>query len=225
MERFWNRWRRCANGCAALPISHWLCQDCLQSLGPTVHHHVLKLTCLSPSNDDSPRCEEPVLEARAVLQYTGLVRHMIQQWKYQQGHWVMPILSSILIDAVVNHDPYKAHSKDDVLHMPIPMHWIRRSQRGYNPPGMLAQQLARYTGAATCFWTLRRQKHRAPQHTLSRKLRQINMKDCFRVYGRVPQKVVLIDDVVTTGATLVEASRALRDAGAESISAWVIAHA
>jgi len=61
------------------------------------------------------------------------------------------------------------------------------------------------------------------QHFLNRKQRNRNTKNIFQVVGAVPKRIVIIDDILTTGATVKSLSQCLNDAGAESIEVWIIA--
>jgi predicted amidophosphoribosyltransferase len=110
--------------------------------------------------------------------------------------------------------------------VPVPMARVRRRQRGFNPPERLAGALARENGWTVAPQALVRRHYRRPLRGLPAARRMEEMSGAFvpgpeveRLRGR---QVVLIDDVLTTGATLGAAVRALRDSGVEVKGAWTL---
>lgn len=109
------------------------------------------------------------------------------------------------------------------LIVPVPLHWIRRLQRGYNQSAVIARQLrhprAKYMNA------LRRIRWTAPQTSMpTDSARSRNVRGVFVVRRQVKDKVVcLVDDIKTTGATLGQCTAVLRQAGASKVYALVLA--
>lgn len=111
-----------------------------------------------------------------------------------------------------------------VIYIPVPLHPKRLCERGYNQSALLARQLARLSGSSVDLTTLQRIAHTAQQARLKRDEREHNLQRTMRASPwRDSRPVVLVDDVLTTGATLVECARALREAGAVVRGASVIA--
>ena len=104
---------------------------------------------------------------------------------------------------------------------PIPLSARRRRWRGFNQAELLAEGLKTYFGLEGI--DLLRRSHRPPQAKLSEAQRRTNLKDSFEAVGVPPKFVLLVDDVVTTGATLNEAARTLKNAGAQEVWAVVAA--
>ena len=106
--------------------------------------------------------------------------------------------------------------------VPVPLHHSRLRRRGYDQALELARPLARRfdlplrTG-------LQRVRATAAQSELDAATRRRNLRNAFAASGRLPAHVALVDDVMTTGATLQEAARALRRAGVARVDAWVCA--
>ena len=109
--------------------------------------------------------------------------------------------------------------------VPIPLSRARLRQRGYDQALELARPLAAMLGLPLATDALERARHTDPQSTLAADRRRANLRDAFRVGARtaLPAHVVLVDDVMTTGATLQAAAVALRDAGVARVDAWVCA--
>jgi ComF family protein len=109
--------------------------------------------------------------------------------------------------------------------VPVPLHWTRKWSRGFNQSLILARALSKTTGLPM-LPALRRVKRTKDQTRLSRQERLANVRGAFRVVRDVKGKrLLLLDDVTTTGATLEECRRVLENAGASQISAAVVAMA
>lgn len=117
-------------------------------------------------------------------------------------------------------------SSIDLL-LPIPLSPTRLQRRGYNQAEQIAASLARRIGRPLKTRGLLRQRETPPQMGLTRAQRLANLHGAFTVEPSVldslrGQRIALVDDVMTTGATLAEATRTLRAAGAVEVQAWVI---
>jgi competence protein ComFC len=114
------------------------------------------------------------------------------------------------------------------LVVPIPMYWTRRLRRGHSGPEIAAQVLARHLGVADYPRLLKRQRNTQSQVGLSINQRRDNVHRAFgvrrpsRVVGK---RVLLVDDVLTTGATCSEAARELKRVGASFVAVAVLARA
>lgn len=112
--------------------------------------------------------------------------------------------------------------------VPVPLHPARLAERGYNQAALLGAEVARELGAPMEARALRRVRHTPQQARLDRGARLSNVEGAFcarwpeRVRGR---RVLLVDDVSTTGATLAACAEALREAGAAHVAAIVVARA
>jgi ComF family protein len=113
----------------------------------------------------------------------------------------------------------------DVL-VPVPLHWRRRFRRGYNQSTALAHGLSARLHLPVLTSCLRRIRHTPFQTHQSVTGRRDNVRNAFQPLVRLPEKaVLLIDDVLTTGATAHEAAKALRAAGAARVVVAVLARA
>jgi competence protein ComFC len=180
--------------------------------------------CALPRAARGPCCGCPRLSAslasvRAVCVYDGLARNAIHTLKFRSGRHVAPVLGGLL----------RANLQRRPLHVdlvvPAPIASARLRERGYNQAELLAQQVVDLVGG-TLMADLLQKDDRPPQRTLSAAERQRNLRDAIRcahpqmVGGR---RVLLVDDVMTTGATLSACADALQAAGAERVFALVFA--
>ena len=112
------------------------------------------------------------------------------------------------------------------LLVPVPLHYARLLKRKYNQSGLLAGELGRLTGLSVDYQALQKHKHTRPQVEFSGQERLKNVKGVFSVkhIEKIKGKrILLIDDVMTTGATLKECALALKKAGAKSVDALTVA--
>ena len=103
------------------------------------------------------------------------------------------------------------------------MHPRRLRGRGFNPAAVAARHAARALSLELRSTALQRVRDTPSQTGLGRRERRRNVRGAFRARGAVPERIWLVDDVVTTGATLEEAARALRRAGARQVVALCVA--
>lgn len=112
------------------------------------------------------------------------------------------------------------------LIMPVPLSYRRLLRRGYNQSAVLARLLSKQTGIKADVLTLKKTKHTVPQSSLLGKARLKNVKNVFKLQNEEKVKgkrILLIDDVLTTGATLNECAKVLKKAGALSVDTLTVA--
>jgi ComF family protein len=107
--------------------------------------------------------------------------------------------------------------------MPVPLHPRRLRARGFNPAALLAREVARVHALPLDTRTLARHRETSSQTGLARRARASNVAGAFRCTRPAPPSIWLVDDVVTTGATLAACARALRRAGAKRIVGLCVA--
>lgn len=136
-----------------------------------------------------------------------------------------PELAVPLVERAWAGPAFTARPRPDLI-VPVPLHAVRRRERGYDQAALLARAFARQAGAPDVP-ALSRVRATRQQSRLGARERAENLADAFRalepgwVRGR---QVALVDDVATTGSTLAAAAQALKDAGARGVEAWTLAY-
>jgi ComF family protein len=160
--------------------------------------------------------------ARAAVRFDEISRVLVHALKYgdrldlapMMGRWISQAGRELLAEA-------------DAL-VPVPLHWRRLWARRFNQSAMLAAAVSRQTGLPVAAGALQRVKPTAQQVGLSRTERAANVQGAFRVPGDgkaavTGRRLVLIDDVLTSGATVDGCARALPRAGAANVDVLVFA--
>lgn len=159
--------------------------------------------------------------ARAVWPYEGSVREIVRRYKYNGLRSLAPVLASEMAHVLREWGP----AIDLIVHVPV--HPARLRERGYDQSELLARELSRLTGIEATSALVRLRETAVQARAMSAAQRADNVRGAFDVPhsdGISRADTLLIDDVLTTGATLREAGRALRRAGARNIYALTLAH-
>jgi predicted amidophosphoribosyltransferase len=154
---------------------------------------------------------------RSAVWLEGSAREAVHHLKY--GGW--PGMAHALADVMRGLEPLE---RGTVL-VPIPLGAARLRSRGYNQAEVLAQALGSTAGLLVRPGLLRRARETRSQTALAPSARAANVHAAFMAAGTVPDRLLLVDDVCTTGATLVAAAEALQAAGATRVEAVTFARA
>ncbi|WP_227515479.1 ComF family protein [Marinobacter salinus] len=198
---------------ADLPTNRWHCQSCALPL-PYAATGLVCGDCLA-----SP---PPFSRTLIPWRYQFPVDGMITRYKYNgQRKFARPLVAGLGQYLSKNLEQKDAIVPD--LLIPAPMHHQRRRKRGFNQAQDIAEQLGRQLGIPVASGLVRRKRKVRAQRELNREERLTNLNGVFRIIGTVPERVAIVDDVVTTGATARVLGKALREAGALDIQVWALA--
>lgn len=164
-------------------------------------------------------------ETVAFLSYGDLrVRSAIHEAKYRGTEHARELLAAVLVEYLRDADD--VGPRRSYIVVPVPLGGKRRRERGFNQAEEVANRAAKLLGCAVDTTLLERVRETASQVSLPRHARLENMRGAFRATHSVDpaRTYIVIDDVITTGATLQAAIDALRDAGAEHIIPLALAH-
>lgn len=216
--------------CAAVldhPTRGPLCARCWQALP---RHRGPLCRCGVPLPPALPLCgrcrrdRQPLAGGASLGPYEGGLREAIHALKYRGRRRVAERLADLLLGEA---EARRVLEEAEVL-VPVPLHPRRRRERGFNQADLLAAAVGRRCRLPVAATALVRRKDTAPQAGLSAAGRRLNVAGAFgvrrraRIAGRV---VVLVDDVLTTGATALACARALNDAGAREVRLLAVARA
>ncbi len=152
----------------------------------------------------------------AASRYGGSVEGWVQRFKYPPaGLAALDPRPGAVLAALIREAARDAPTADAVV--PVPLHPRRLRSRGFNPAVALAREVARARATPLRARALRRTRDTPSQTGLDRAARARNLAGAFAARRPVSGCILLVDDVVTTGATLAAAARALRGAGAERV--------
>ncbi|MDR2849845.1 MAG: double zinc ribbon domain-containing protein [Verrucomicrobiota bacterium] len=160
--------------------------------------------------------------ARAAGYFGGVLRELVHAFKYNDALWLRDELVDLMQGCLAAHFPAEAV---DVV-VPVPLHPVRRRERTYNQAEVLAEELARRLGRRCDALSLARVRVTETQTKFDAAQRRINILGAFGVARPewIQQRcVLLVDDVMTTGATFNECARVLKKAGARAV--WAVAAA
>lgn len=214
----------CQAGC-------FICRSCVDSISFITHPFCSQ--CGKPFYTQSDRdhlCGNCLTHdsyftiVRALGKYDGSLKKIVHLLKYKQKFAVEEILA-LLFDVYQNID-INFCSYD--FSIPVPLHRSRLRQRGFNQAVVVGNVLRRKHNIPLHRLALQRTVATPPQVRLQGKERMKNVRNAFKVRDAAlvqRKSILLLDDVYTTGATMNECARVLRDAGASRVDGFVVARA
>ena len=218
----------CEPCCSELPILGETCLCCanplekrLERLADLRNHSALMQTrlcgqCLHkpPHFDDSI----------AFFPYSAPFDHLIQAAKFAGKLAIAQLLGRLFIQQLLNTPDLITKRPDGLL--PVPLHPERLKARGYNQAHEIARPVSKALQRPILDTLVQRTVATPPQSSLTRKQRQKNLQGAFHVVGKPSQQhVVIIDDVMTSGATANALALQLKHAGVQRVSVWCICRA
>lgn len=209
----------------------------IQRFGQLIIEFFLPLQCVSCGRDFFVLCRECLsavaLDAQQYKKLTGLDRlfvaardyHLIDQYIWLLKYQYVSTLAAPLAELLVKRLD-KVRWLDNFCLVPVPLHKRRERERGFNQAFLLADQLAGQLNLPVLDCLVRK-RYTKPQVNLGREDRLKNVVDVFNLKAAslplVNQNILLIDDVYTTGATMSECAKVLRQAGAKKVYGLVLA--
>ena len=161
--------------------------------------------------------------ARSAVAAKGMALDILHRWKYSRALWFEPFLAGLLVREAA---PALREERWDLI-VPVPLHPVKQAEREFNQ----AEHLVRHLSAATAIPANNRLVHRInPTRTQTLLSRAERARNVSRAFAPGPEaevargrRIVLIDDVLTTGATTSACAQALKSCGAAEVCVWTVA--
>lgn len=211
----------------------WLvCEPCLDSIPPLILPICGKCGCPNARIEAEGKCSNCppgtiyFEAARGVAAFTGLPQTLIHKLKYQRRIEYAPLLA-LQMARLYAASAAAGRSPADII-IPVPLHSTRFRDRGFNQSSLLARQFSKINNIPVSETALKRIKSTPSQTRLKRRLRRKNVAGAFACKNAdaiCGKRILLIDDVYTTGSTLNECARVLKEAGAGSVECLAYARA
>ncbi len=217
------------NAHRAAPNEGYVCADCWTDVRfikpPFCERCGLPYEGEITSAFECSNCREMDLHfssARSATVARGMMLDVIHRYKYSRALWFEPFLADLLIRQA---QPVLEKEKWDWI-VPVPLHRLKKREREFNQAERLANRLSRATKIPVNANLLERVEFTRTQTQLTRPQRAANVRNAFRLGNGQKvrgEKIILIDDVMTTGATTSACAKILQKAGASEICVWTVA--
>ncbi|WP_051271409.1 ComF family protein [Shimazuella kribbensis] len=206
-----------------------VCADCAACLSP-ICEPVCNV-CFRPLDGDENLCVDCLLVKQedrvpnvSAVSYTSKAKKVLARFKYSGDERYAKYIGAIMYESVEKH----YHQVPFSLITSVPLHQNRIVERGFNQSQLLADYIGKYLGLPTQT-ILERLKPSPPQASLGRNARILSLRNSFGInqdgqqLDLTPHTILLVDDVYTTGTTIRECAKVLRQAGVQTIYAVTFA--
>ena len=163
--------------------------------------------------DDCRRENHMYIRGRALFRYEGREKEAIHKIKYENKREYLPVLSELMVE-ILGREILRWNV--DVC-VPVPMYWKKKRKRGFNQSEILAKLLGRELELPVDTAILRKTEDTGEQKKLTVRERKENLKGAFSAGDARGLRILLVDDVYTTGSTIDAAAEVLLEAGAEAV--------
>lgn len=161
-------------------------------------------------------------ELISIFKYEGIIRYLILNYKFKEKPYISKTFIQIILKDKKIFDKIKMYDKI----IPVPVSKNRYNQRGYNQSALLSKEISKKTGIAYIDDVLQKDKDIIEQSKLNKEQRSKNIKNAYSIKNikKVEnKKILLIDDIYTTGSTVEECCKTLRQSSVKEIGVLVIA--
>lgn len=210
-------------GCGYLGV--YLCPSCSNKLESTKNDICLYCNKASLFGLTHPNCSRNhgIDGSMSIYHYNPLLKKIIKNIKYRLATDVWQEFCKVIEpQVIIKLGFYKKLSRDFFI-QPIPLSKLRYNERGFNQAKMISSFFQKLLDFPTIDLLIRKDDRLPQAQTKNKRIRYFNVKDVFINTGNVPENILLIDDVITSGSTIKEATRILKTAGAKKVYALALA--
>lgn len=208
-------------------LGDYICPDCFSYISFDVFDFCLMCNKQSINGLTHKYCRKRlgIDGAFSVLQYKGIVKKLVYNFKYKPYFVsdLKSILSDLLYEGLIQKESFMQlfeELKDQLILAPIPLHKSKLRQRGYNQSELLARGLSEKFNLPVVS-VLKRVKNTKSQYGLKKDERKKNIAGAFEISPNIPisqdLNILLVDDILTTGSTLLEAAKVLKQNGVNNV--------
>ena len=208
-------------GLCQLPLAHaehYWCQHCISHFpSPPYCHHCGSTTLTSVAHCGHCLTQPPRWHRLYRLgEYRPPLQQLVHHLKFCGKFWLARPLAQQLAHQITQPAP---------LLLPVPLHWRRYSQRGFNQSHQLALALGAILNSHVNHRVFQRLRHTQPQQQLTQNQRRHNLHHAFQLRPiTLPDHVAIVDDVVTTGATVDQLTRLLIQRAVKQVDIYTLCH-
>ncbi len=198
------------------PENSWLCRKCESFLEPSIPecYGCRKLSNASCTHASCRESGCPYERVTVLWKYDTVARKLMSSFKYNDGVRVGHLLGGMVVRRL---GELQYEKEMGLVVVPVPLHWVRSGKRGHNQAEIISRFVLTYTGGRLERKMVIRKKNNAQQAHLKSEERVQNVKNIFAVRDNFDgvekmRKIVVVDDVLTTGATINELGKTLHNA-------------
>ena len=202
---------------------NWLCENCEKSLNRIKKSNIIKI---NEENKYYKKYKEKNKifydELLYLYSYKGIIRKLILKYKFRQETYLYNMFSKIILK---DKSSLNKINEYDII-IPMPMYKEKKKERGYNQTELIVKCISKELNIQLQDNNLVKIKNTKTQSTLSKEERKENIKNAFEINNIEEvknKKIIIFDDIFTTGETVNEASRILKEAGTKEILVLVLA--
>ena len=203
-------------------IGKSICYACLMSCD--THQQSICVVCQKPSIKGKTHklCENKYLPQQfcSIFLYKDVVRKCIRNAKYSSKAFY-PLKK--LTDEALRIFSQRGYTLNNYVVVPVPLNKKREKSRGFNQAEIISKNISSKLKLPLETKVLKRKKATESQYLMSKAGRKENMKNAFLAKNCVNKKILLVDDICTTGSTLINCSKALLKSGAEQVFCFTLA--
>lgn len=176
--------------------------------------------------EDGPKCQECMGKeyhfhrAISVVKYEGEMKDLIYAFKYAHRTYVGRVMGWMMADKI------KAEGMEIDLILPVPLYGDKEKERGFNQATILSKYISKKSKIPFNIDVLTRTRNTKVMHNLTKRERQENVTDAFKVLNNgviINKNILLVDDILTTGSTVNECSKILLNFGAKTVTVLTFA--
>ena len=208
--------------------SNKLCHACHLKL-PTIKQ-ACKVCGLPCSAVDTPcgqclKSSPPYDLSLSAFHYEQPISDFITQFKYGNRLDLLPLMTNYLLHTINLRLKNESRSQPPELIIPIPLHYKKRNHRGFNQSRLIAKNLSKSLDIPLSGDEVKRVRQTKTQASLDANERKKNLKNAFEINKELPERVAIVDDIITTGTTVSELAMLASKHGAKQIEVWSLARA